>query len=491
MSSVRARPIQSVVYGVLSANDILNLAVCQVTTPSSKGADTTDTPYDERMGAIDNGRVCLTCHQPNISCVGHYGYIVLPVAVYNPVFINEVVKVLKCVCYNCSKLRINISASKIPSVAKTSGRDRLNTMVKKCSSTEVCPHCLEALPKFTIDNDLVYVYYEDKKKTEMVLSGNQCLSILERISSEDFSAIGFNSNLSSNPLFTREEVLQDANQSHVHEVRPEDFMIVVLCVIPPCSRPYVKRDGENHDDDLTDKYNAILKTIARIQEYMDQKVGKSRGKKNITETEYQHFVEELQLHVWTLIDNKKEKSRLSNGGRPHRSLNERLGKKGGRAQLNVGSKRTDFSSRNVVAGGPSMRSDELGIPLYIAKTLTRPIYASTRTIDFLQTLVNEQRANYVIRRGEKINLKVVTKNGMVPYELKIGDVVERHLMDGDFGAYNRQPSLRKESIQGVKLIVYPSQDGSDYGPWRMPLETTAPFGADFDGRLCLIPVYGF
>ena len=35
----------------------------------------------------------------------------------------------------------------------------------------------------------------------------------------------------------------------------------------------------------------------------------------------------------------------------------------------------------------------------------------------------------------------------VAQELKYGDVVERHLMDGDIVLFNRQPSLHKLSIQ--------------------------------------------
>ena len=39
-------------------------------------------------------------------------------------------------------------------------------------------------------------------------------------------------------------------------------------------------------------------------------------------------------------------------------------------------------------------------------------------------------------------------------ELKCGDLVERHLMDGDIVLFNRQPSLHKLSIQAFYVSLY-------------------------------------
>ena len=40
-------------------------------------------------------------------------------------------------------------------------------------------------------------------------------------------------------------------------------------------------------------------------------------------------------------------------------------------------------------------------------------------------------------------------------ELKVGDVVERHLMDGDIALFNRQPSLHRMSIMAHRVRVMP------------------------------------
>jgi DNA-directed RNA polymerase beta' subunit len=41
--------------------------------------------------------------------------------------------------------------------------------------------------------------------------------------------------------------------------------------------------------------------------------------------------------------------------------------------------------------------------------------------------------------------------------LKVGDIVERHLQDGDIVLFNRQPSLHKLSIMAHR-VSYPRQE---------------------------------
>ena len=53
--------------------------------------------------------------------------------------------------------------------------------------------------------------------------------------------------------------------------------------------------------------------------------------------------------------------------------------------------------------------------------------------------------------------------------------VERHLIDGDFVLFNRQPSLHKMSIMGHKIKIMP------YSTFRLNLSVTSPYNADFDG----------
>jgi len=53
--------------------------------------------------------------------------------------------------------------------------------------------------------------------------------------------------------------------------------------------------------------------------------------------------------------------------------------------------------------------------------------------------------------------------------------VERHIRDGDFVLFNRQPSLHKMSIMGHRVKVLP------FSTFRLNLSVTTPYNADFDG----------
>lgn len=59
--------------------------------------------------------------------------------------------------------------------------------------------------------------------------------------------------------------------------------------------------------------------------------------------------------------------------------------------------------------------------------------------------------------------------------LAVGDVVERHLLDGDIVLFNRQPSLHKMSIMAHRAKILPGRT------FRFNECVCAPYNADFDG----------
>jgi DNA-directed RNA polymerase III subunit RPC1 len=60
-------------------------------------------------------------------------------------------------------------------------------------------------------------------------------------------------------------------------------------------------------------------------------------------------------------------------------------------------------------------------------------------------------------------------------ELKIGDLVERHLENGDTVLFNRQPSLHRVSIMAHRVRVMPNRT------FRFNECVCTPYNADFDG----------
>jgi DNA-directed RNA polymerase III subunit RPC1 len=60
-------------------------------------------------------------------------------------------------------------------------------------------------------------------------------------------------------------------------------------------------------------------------------------------------------------------------------------------------------------------------------------------------------------------------------QLRIGDIIERHMEDGDIVLFNRQPSLHKMSIMSHQVKVM------DWRTFRFNIQVCAPYNADFDG----------
>ena len=60
-----------------------------------------------RMGSMDRAFKCKTCAGSSTDCPGHFGHIELAKPVFHPGFACTVLKILRCVCFNCSKLLID------------------------------------------------------------------------------------------------------------------------------------------------------------------------------------------------------------------------------------------------------------------------------------------------------------------------------------------------------------------------------------------------
>ena len=106
--------IKKVQFSLLSPDEIKNQSACKINdhtlyTTSSDGVSTPSPGglYDLKMGTIDSNVICETCEQKSTLCPGHFGYIELAAPVFHMHFINRILKLLKCVCFRCSKLLLS------------------------------------------------------------------------------------------------------------------------------------------------------------------------------------------------------------------------------------------------------------------------------------------------------------------------------------------------------------------------------------------------
>ena len=502
-ANVKRSEIVGIQWSCLSSDQLRLLSVATITKPSSKdgGSDEnrTGTPYDPRLGEQRNNTKCATCNKFNIDCTGHFGIIEIPVPTYNKGFIGITLKCLQSVCMHCARPRMRPEFIKMQGfTTRLKGWDRLKAIASKCNnSTKKCPwdkeedecKCSEAMVHFDLPNvkkgETGVIYYSvthngGTKREEFTAA--MALTVLSRISNEHLSLLGFNESLLNHPDFTSSKYLLQEHQQHVHEFRPENMIIEVLLVLPPTARPWVvseQEENERKDDDLTDKYNALLKSIilwhtfaAAAAKPGEKGTNRSLSTRRGNMKTKADVERDIMEHIWTLMNNKDEKSKLSSGGRAHRSIVCRLKGKFGRIQCNVGGKRVNFCARTVIIGGGiRIKNDELGVPRYIAEKLTKPEYVIKQNIDDVRELISQGKINCIIRNGKKIKLCDFPDKGC-NYPIQLGDICERQLQDGDIVLFNRQPTLRIESMMAFRTKIV---EGLAF---QLSLWATKSFNAD-------------
>ena len=151
----------------------------------------------------------------------------------------------------------------------------------------------------------------------------------------------------------------------------------------------------------------------------------------------------------------------------------------GRVSGNLMGKRVDFSSRSVITPDPRLSIRQLGIPMKIAKNITKPVVVNDRNRDFLMQLILNgpevhPGAKILERKnGENISLRYIDRDSI---RLENGDIVHRHVMDGDGVLFNRQPTLHRMSMMCHIAKIMTQGD-----TFRMNVGDTKPYNADFDG----------
>lgn len=147
---------------------------------------------------------------------------------------------------------------------------------------------------------------------------------------------------------------------------------------------------------------------------------------------------------------------------------------------------------------PTIGNNELGVPVKIAMNITFPEIVTPHNRDKLQKLVERGRdvypgANFVFESSKMVSGDIVRPIDLrirkTKIELHYGDIVERHLVDGDIVLLNRQPTLHKQSMMGHRIKVINDPELLTY---RLSVAITTPYNADFDGdRFILSPTVGY
>lgn len=461
-------PLDTIDYiqlSVLSEEEWRKLAVCTVTKSASyqsaMKSSKEGTLFDERMGSIAPGGTCQTCHALEIQCPGHFGLIELPVPVINKLFKDYILKLLRSTCMECGRLRLHPDQLASTNALPKDCEGRLDVIHDKCKDLTECawPDCKRMLPHIDYDENMSqFMCYYDDAKDAIHLTSQDILNQFKKMDSSTIDFLRFNTWIQRRPSLYKH---QGKKRIHRHEFRPESMIFTVLPVIPPCARPYVVRNGQICDDDLVDQYNTILKDCEKV----------SNAKPNTPERNT--FITNLHRNVWSIVQQEFKptgKSQINNRNR--KTLKARIVGKEGRVLGNIVGKRVNFTSRGVIiSGGLLLKDNELGVPEYVAQRQTVPEPVLPWNIHKLNEFLKQGKIVRVNRHGRPIRLDAMEGRG-IHFNLREGDIVERHIQDGDDILFNRQPSIRLEAFEHFKVKIVPGY------AFRLGLTYVTAFNAD-------------
>lgn len=398
--------------------------------------------YDAHTGTTDHSYRCQTCYNNKRACIGHEGELNLNYPVWNPMGATDCRKWLKLICFNCGHAIIDEAAfMRFPRGKRLDEASKLAR-----TGNKKCVHCKEVHPMIKKDASeplaLVAEFYEEKRQTaKWTIYPHKIAEILSRVSDETVVKLG--KNVSSHP---------------------RNFILGAIKVPSVSIRPDVKKmgGGRSTNDDLTTMLQIIIKKNdampAVIPNDIDLKMEKAIFELN---NSYFDFVK-------------------AGGENAMNSLAMRLKGKSGRFRKNQMGKRARNMCRSTITGDPTIKIDEVGVPLTFARTIQ---YEET-----VQEYNKKRLLNYVQNGRKKYPgaTKIIKKNSGTEYDvdsareidLENGDIVLRDMIDGDPVNFNRQPSLMVSNISThkAKVTLDPKIKTLLMNVLACPL-----YNADFDG----------
>ncbi|EMC92129.1 hypothetical protein BAUCODRAFT_78328 [Baudoinia panamericana UAMH 10762] len=495
-------PQNIVAQSVVNIND-RNLYDLEADRETGKGRPLTKHgPLDEKLGTSGKNSLCQTCGLGLKECNGHFGHVKLTLPALHYGYMKKIVDVLSCVCKGCSRILLPEKERRVAlRQLRRPGLDSLRkaALCKKisadCKKIKVCPRCagLNGPVRRQAHHPVKIMHHRFAKYTSSNAKSKQKPQAMVEFEESFTEAKKASADIERNMRRALDD-LTPLRVLHIFKKMPDmdvellgldpsrggrpEYMVWTHVPAPPVAiRPSVAQDAASTEDDITNKLGDIVQinNLLKAALTLGQPI-----------TKVMEMWEFLQVQVAMYIDgNCPGLGRDSQWGRMMRGFCQRLKGKQGRFRGNLSGKRVDFSGRTVISPDPNLGIDEVAVPVRVAMHMTYPERVTSYNIEKLRKRIlrgtqKHPGANHVVkaRDGRKIMLRIMEQNGklqQVVDRLEIGDVVERHLEDGDIVLFNRQPSLHKLSILSHKVKVRP------WRTFRLNECVCNPYNADFDG----------
>ncbi len=480
--------ITGITFTRLTDDEIVNYANVEVNRPVAN-VTRDKTIYDPRMGTCDNKKTCHGCLKNNVDCVGGYGRIRLPMAFYHPAHGKIIASLLNGVCSRCWHQH----APTKQTVCEKCGVGRILRIIERKSVGFVSEY-YDMVEKKTLSSTEIQDFLnrlDQRESTEDLtkrLSG-RCWECMQVTSAKCCGKLPKRVTEIKSPADTWEVEFYDQNsglvlspdavynllqQKAASLKRPQlmGLMNKYAILTPICTRPYFMRNNHELQSDTSVIYNTLL-----------------RWKKRSTEGEWRSLQKELYIKMEMLQTQKKHRP-LQNSNSIPKSLKCLVQGKAAWVNSKINGRRVNHASRAVITPFADGDIGFVGIPEHMAAKNTKPMYLKRIGDVFtpegrraIEDFIKVFRPTRIIRRHPDSDISTVFRpsterqinyilNNIKPDEHYW---VERPLRNGDVVLVNRQPSLRRESIQVMKVKILPGNT------IRLVLPVTTSYNADFDG----------
>ncbi|XP_020235574.1 DNA-directed RNA polymerase III subunit 1 [Cajanus cajan] len=477
------RRIKNMKFSSLSESDISKIGEVQV----YKGSyyDSLKKPIhggllDPRMGPANKNLVCATCHGNFHDCPGHFGYLHLALPVFNVGYLSAIVEILKCICKGCARILLDEDTCrkhlKRMRSSKRSDLDKSDfvklRIIKDCSKVVNCPRCgyvngsVKKVPgSLTIMHDCSKCRNDIIEELELALSRTKDSRTTANVSTQFLNPFQVLS------LFKR-MTDEDCELLYVAE-RPERLIIKNIIVPPIAIRPSVVMDESlSNENDITERLKNIIQANAVLRQELQESSVSSKFQVGWDTLQYEvaQFINSDVRGIPFFLQSAKQLA----------GLVQRMKGKQGRIRNNLSGKRSEYTGRTVISPDPNLKITEVAVPIHMARILTYPERVTHHNIEKLRQCVRNGPDKYpgarMLKRdgGHSWSLKVRCRK-LAADELRIGDIVDRHLEDGDVVLFNRQPSLHRMSIMCHRAKIMP------WRTLRFNESVCNPYNADFDG----------
>ena len=417
----------------MDEEDICAMSVLEI---SSSKMDEAGSVSDCRLGTMSNARtgltlknvknICASCKLEEDKCPGHFSYIRLNYPIVHPLFSKYVLKLLKMFCYNCARfLFVKLDGSFPHFDAVT---------VEKM----ICPWCCSPQPVWSFAEETVRIVCSFQFQKSVQMTPQELRIILMNLNKEDLKRISFTTH-------------------------PENLIITLLPVCPPCVRPPIYIDGQLHDDHLTIQYNEIFKINAKFLDYTTKGVPLPLLE-----------AKKLLYKITNLfLEKRGVRSVASSVTKP---VIKRLSGKEGHMRNSIMGKRVDKSGRTVIGPEPTLLINQVAVPKEMADVFTvKETITDYNYAKFEELVRGSKNLHYITRKENgsvrSFNAAYINED----FKLQIGDEINRTLQTGDTVLINRQPTLHSGSLIAFNAVVKPGRT------IRFNLSNTKTFNADFDG----------